>query len=78
MATIQSTKPGEIAGTSVLTGRTPTYRLVLKVDPDTGQYNYVYEVDEDPKAIAAVVSTAFGLAAAALVSTNLFNSTDIF
>ena len=57
MATIQSTKPGEIAGTSVLTGRTPTYRLVLKVDPDTGQYNYVYEVDEDPKAIDAVVST---------------------
>ena len=57
METIQSTKPGEIAGTSVLTGRTPTYRLVLKVDPDTGQYNYVYEVDEDPKAIDAVVST---------------------
>ena len=57
MATIQSTKPGEIAGTSVLTGRTPTYRFVLKVDPDTGQYNYVYEVDEDPKAIDAVVST---------------------
>lgn len=54
MATIQSTKPGEIAGSSVLTGRTPSYRLVLKVDPQTGQYKYEYEVDDKPKAIDAV------------------------
>ena len=54
MATIQSTKPGEIAGTSVLTGRTPSYRLVLKVDPQTGQYKYEYEVDANPKAVDAV------------------------
>ena len=49
MATIQSTKPGDIAGSSVLTGRTPSYRLVLKVDPQTGQYKYEYEVDDNPK-----------------------------
>ena len=57
MATIQSTKPGEITGSSVLTGRTPSYRLVLKVDPQTGQYKYEYEVDDAPKAIDTVTAT---------------------
>jgi len=56
MATIQSTKPGDIAGSSVLTGRTPSYRLVLKVDPQTGQYKYEYEVDDKPKAVDAVAA----------------------
>ena len=56
MATIQSTKPGDIAGSSVLTGRTPSYRLVLKVDPQTGQYKYEYEVDDNPKAVDAVTA----------------------
>ena len=56
MATIQSTKPGDIAGSSVLTGRTPSYRLVLKVDPQTGQYKYEYEVDGNPKAVDAVTA----------------------
>ena len=51
MATIQSTKPGEITSSSVLSGRTPSYRLVLKVDPQTGQYTYEYEVDDSPKAV---------------------------
>ena len=56
MATIQSTKPGEITGSSVLTGRTPSYRLVLKVDPQTGQYKYEYEVDDAPKAIDTITT----------------------
>ena len=56
MATIQSTKPGEITGSSVLTGRTPSYRLVLKVDPQTGQYKYEYEVDDAPKAVDTIVT----------------------
>ena len=56
MATTQSTKPGDITGSSVLTGRTPSYRLVLKVDPQTGQYKYEYEVDDKPKAIDAVAA----------------------
>ena len=63
MATIQSTKPGEIAGSSVLTGRTPSYRLVLKVDPKTGQYKYEYEVDDKPKAVDAVTTTQAASAA---------------
>ena len=49
MATITSSKPGEIGGTSVLSKRSPTYRLVLKVDPTTGQYKYEYEINEAPK-----------------------------
>jgi hypothetical protein len=57
MATIQSTKPGEITGSSVLTGRTPSYRLVLKVDPQTGQYKYEYEVDDAPKAVDTITTT---------------------
>jgi hypothetical protein len=57
MATIQSTKPGEITGSSVLTGRTPSYRLVLKVDPQTGQYKYEYEVDDAPKAVDTITAT---------------------
>tara|TARA_R100000773_G_C4218028_1_gene116485 strand:+ start:613 stop:2238 length:1626 start_codon:yes stop_codon:yes gene_type:complete len=65
MATIQSTKPGEIAGSSVLTGRTPSYRLVLKVDPQTGQYKYEYEVDEAPKAVDTVVAPVAASAAVA-------------
>jgi hypothetical protein len=56
MATIQSTKPGEITGSSVLTGRTPSYRLVLKVDPQTGQYKYEYEVDDAPKAVDTITT----------------------
>jgi|TARA_R100001086_G_scaffold163239_2_gene88015 predicted RNase H-like HicB family nuclease len=56
MATIQSTKPGDITGSSVLTGRTPSYRLVLKVDPQTGQYKYEYEVDDAPKAVDTIVT----------------------
>jgi hypothetical protein len=40
MATIQSAKPGSITGASALAGRTPSYRLVLKLDADTGQYKY--------------------------------------
>ena len=63
MATIQSTKPGDIAGSSVLTGRTPSYRLVLKVDPKTGQYKYEYEVDDKPKAVDAVTTTQAASAA---------------
>ena len=43
MATIQSTKPGEMAGSSVLTGRTPSYRLVLKVDPPSEDFINPYE-----------------------------------
>mgnify|MGYP005691842083 CR=1 FL=1 len=46
MATTTSTKPGEIGGTSILAKRSPTYRLVLKVDPTSGQYKYEYEVDD--------------------------------
>ena len=57
MATIQSAKPGEITGSSVLTGRTPSYRLVLKVDPQTGQYKYEYEVDDAPKAVDTITAT---------------------
>ena len=64
MATIQSTKPGEITGSSVLTGRTPSYRLVLKVDPQTGQYKYEYEVDDAPKAIDTVTATPQAASAA--------------
>jgi len=56
MATIQSTKPGDITGSSVLTGRAPSYRLVLKVDPQTGQYKYEYEVDDAPKAVDTIVT----------------------
>ena len=58
MATIQSTKPGEITSSSVLSGRTPSYRLVLKVDPQTGQYTYEYEVDDSPKAVDTIVTQA--------------------
>ena len=65
MATIQSTKPGEITGSSVLTGRTPSYRLVLKVDPQTGQYKYEYEVDEAPKAVDTVAAPVAASAAVA-------------
>ena len=49
MATTTSTKPGEIGGTSILAKRSPTYRLVLKVDPTSGQYKYEYEVDDAPR-----------------------------
>jgi len=57
MATITSTKPGEIGGTSILSKRSPTYRLVLKVDPTTGQYKYEYEVDDAPK-VSDVIQSA--------------------
>ena len=56
MATIQSTKPGEITGSSVLTGRTPSYRLVLKVAPQTGQNKYEYEVDDEPMAVDTITT----------------------
>ena len=59
MATIKSSKPGEIGGSSALTGRTPSYRLVLKVDPKTGQYKYEYEVDDAPK-VADIVPPKTG------------------
>ena len=57
MATTTSTKPGEIGGTSILSKRSPTYRLVLKVDPTTGQYKYEYEVDDAPK-VSDVIQSA--------------------
>lgn len=57
MATTSSTKPGEIGGTSILAKRSPTYRLVLKVDPTSGQYKYEYEVDDKPK-VSDVVQSA--------------------
>jgi hypothetical protein len=57
MATTSSTKPGEIGGTSILAKRSPTYRLVLKVDPTTGQYKYEYEVDDAPK-VSDVIQSA--------------------
>ena len=57
MATTSSTKPGEIGGTSILSKRSPTYRLVLKVDPTTGQYKYEYEVDDAPK-VSDVIQSA--------------------
>ena len=59
MATIKSSKPGEIGGSSALTGRTPSYRLVLKVDPKTGQYKYEYETDDAPK-VADIVPPKTG------------------
>ena len=57
MATTSSTKPGEIGGTSILAKRSPTYRLVLKVDPTSGQYKYEYEVDDAPK-VSDVIQSA--------------------
>ena len=57
MATTSTTKPGEIGGTSILAKRSPTYRLVLKVDPTTGQYKYEYEVDDAPK-VSDVIQSA--------------------
>ena len=57
MATTSSTKPGEIGGTSILSKRSPTYRLVLKVDPTSGQYKYEYEVDDAPK-VSDVIQSA--------------------
>ena len=66
MATIQSTKPGEITGSSVLAGRTPSYRLVLKVDPQTGQYTYEYEVDDSPRAVDTIVTQIPDSASAAI------------
>ena len=60
MATIQSTKPGSITGASALAGRTPSYRLVLKLDADTGQYKYEYEVDDAPNAANYIPPAAIG------------------
>tara|TARA_R100001377_G_scaffold22707_2_gene12186 strand:+ start:6489 stop:8243 length:1755 start_codon:yes stop_codon:yes gene_type:complete len=57
MATTSSTKPGEIGGTSILAKRSPTYRLVLKVDATTGQYKYEYEVDNTPTTADLTTST---------------------
>jgi hypothetical protein len=57
MATTSSTKPGEIGGTSILAKRSPSYRLVLKVDPTSGQYKYEYEVDDAPK-VSDVIQSA--------------------
>jgi len=61
MATTSSTKPGEIGGTSILAKRSPTYRLVLKVDPTSGQYKYEYEVDDSPK-VSDVIQSATPIA----------------
>ena len=66
MATIESAKPGEITGSSVLAGRTPSYRLVLKVDPQTGQYTYEYEVDDSPRAVDTIVTQIPDSASAAI------------
>ena len=60
MATIQSAKPGSITGASALAGRTPSYRLVLKLDADTGQYKYEYEVDDAPNAANYIPPAAIG------------------
>ena len=60
MATIQSAKPGSITGASALAGRTPSYRLVLKLDADTGQYKYEYEVDDAPNAANYIPPAAVG------------------
>jgi len=61
MATTSSTKPGEIGGTSILAKRSPSYRLVLKVDPTSGQYKYEYEVDDSPK-VSDVIQSATPIA----------------